>query len=46
MMFFLSYYRDWIDSLSSSEWNKDVNGIIENLYCNSERQVIALYGVC
>ena len=43
---FLSYYRDWIDSLSLSEWDKDANGIIENLYCNSERQAIALYGVC
>lgn len=43
---FISYYRNWIDSLSLSDWAKDANGVIENLYCTSERQAIALYGVC
>lgn len=42
----LYYYKDWINSLTTNPWELGADGFVKNLFCTSERQAIALYGIC
>ena len=42
--FGLSNWKEWIDSLTYNDWNRNEDGTIKDLECSSERQAIALYG--
>lgn len=37
-------WKEWIDSLTYNDWNRNEYGKITNLECSSERQAISLYG--
>lgn len=41
--FGISNWKEWIDSLTYNDWNKNEDGTIKNLECNSERQALSLY---
>ncbi|MBR3571316.1 MAG: hypothetical protein IKL15_01445 [Mycoplasmataceae bacterium] len=41
--FGISNWKEWIDSLTYNDWNRNEDGTITNLECSSERQAISLY---
>ena len=41
--FGISNWKEWIDSLTYNDWNRNEDGTIKNLECNSERQALSLY---
>ena len=42
--FGISNWKEWIDSLTYNDWNRNEDGTIKDLECSSERREISLYG--